>query len=79
MRRIFEFLRKAYARRQTQRELCALSDHMLRDIGLRREQIPSALLERVVLAEPGLAQARAGGLVAEADRRREVPASQLVF
>ena len=53
----------------------SLSDHMLRDIGLRREEIPSALLERVVLAEPRLAQARAGGLVAEADRRREVPAA----
>jgi len=75
MRQIFEFFRRAYALRRTRRELQALSDHMLRDIGLRREQISSGLLERVVLAEPRLAQAGAGGLVAEADRRREVAAS----
>jgi len=75
MRRIFEFLRKAHARRQTRRELYALSDYMLRDIGLRRDEISSALLQRVVLAEPRLAQLGTGGLVAEVDRRREVPAS----
>lgn len=68
MRQIFDWWRRV----QTRRELYALSDHMLRDIGLRREQIPSALLQRVVLAEPRLAQLRPGGLVAEADRRREV-------
>ena len=75
MRRIFEFFRSAYALRQTRRELHALNDHLLRDIGLSRDAIDSALLERVVLPEPRLAQARPGGLVAEADRRREVPAS----
>jgi uncharacterized protein YjiS (DUF1127 family) len=75
MKRLFGFFRRAYAHRQTRRELYALSDHMLRDIGLRREQIASELLERVMLAQARLAQARAGGLVAEADRRREVPAA----
>jgi uncharacterized protein YjiS (DUF1127 family) len=75
MRRIFAYFLRAYALRETQRELYALNDHMLRDIGLRRGEIDSALLERVVLPEPRLAQARPGGLVAEADRRREVPAS----
>lgn len=75
MTRIFDWLRRAYARRQTRMELYALSDRMLRDIGLRREQIDSALLQRVVLAEPRLVQVRPGGLITEADRRREVPAS----
>jgi uncharacterized protein YjiS (DUF1127 family) len=75
MRRMFDFFRRAWALRRTRRELYALSDHMLRDIGLRREEIPSELLQRIVLAEPRLAQAGAGGLLAEADRRREVPAS----
>jgi len=75
MKRLFEYFRSAWALRCTRLELYRLSDYMLRDIGLRRDQIPSALLERVVLAEPRLAQAGAGGLVAEADRRREVPAT----
>lgn len=75
MRRILENLRRAWALRATRRELYSLSDHMLRDIGLRREEIASALLERVVLAEPRLAQAGMGGLVAEADRRCEVTAA----
>ena len=75
MRRIFEFFRSAYVLRQTRRELHALNDHLLRDIGLSRDAIDSALLERVVLPEPRLAQARPGGLIAEADRRREVPAA----
>jgi uncharacterized protein DUF1127 len=65
----------AYRLWKTRKELYALSDHMLRDIGLRREEIPSALLERVVLAEPRLAEIRPRRLVAEADRRREVPAA----
>jgi uncharacterized protein YjiS (DUF1127 family) len=39
MKRIFDLLRKAYALRQTRRELYAMSDHMLNDIGLRRDQI----------------------------------------
>jgi uncharacterized protein YjiS (DUF1127 family) len=75
MKRLFAYFRSAWALRRTRHELYALSDHMLRDIGVRREQIASTLLERVVLAEPGLPQARPRGLVAEADRRREVPAS----
>jgi len=75
MKRLFTYFRRAWALRRTRRELYALSDHLLRDIGLRREEVASALLERVVLAEPRLAQAGAGGLVAEADGRREVAAS----
>ena len=75
MRRIFEYFRNALALRETRRQLYSLSDHLLRDIGLNRDEIPSALLERVVLPEPRLAQVRPGGLVAEADRRREVPAA----
>ena len=75
MKRIFDWFRRAWALRQTRLELDGLSDHMLRDIGLRREEIASGLLERVVLAEPRLAQVRPSRLVAEADRRREVPAA----
>lgn len=75
MKRIFDWFRNAWALRRTRAELYGLSDHMLRDIGLRREDVASALLERVVLAEPRLAQARPGRLIAEADRRREVPAA----
>jgi uncharacterized protein YjiS (DUF1127 family) len=45
-------LLEAYARRRTRRELYALSDHMLRDIGLRREQIASELLRRVRQSSP---------------------------
>jgi uncharacterized protein YjiS (DUF1127 family) len=44
MKRIFDFLRKAYALRQTRRELYRMSDHMLKDIGLRRDQISSLRL-----------------------------------
>ncbi|HYI88197.1 MAG TPA: DUF1127 domain-containing protein [Burkholderiales bacterium] len=44
MKRIFDFLRKAYALRQTRRELYAMSDRMLNDIGLRRDQISSIRL-----------------------------------
>jgi len=35
----------AYRLWKTRKELYALSDHMLRDIGLRREQLASAFLE----------------------------------
>jgi uncharacterized protein YjiS (DUF1127 family) len=45
MRKFFAALVGAYlsvkALRETRRELYALSDHMLRDIGLRRDQIAS--------------------------------------
>jgi uncharacterized protein YjiS (DUF1127 family) len=44
MRRIFDFLRKAYTLRRTRRELYAMSDRMLNDIGLRRDQISSIRL-----------------------------------
>ena len=39
MRKILEAFRRAKIVRDTRRELYALSDHMLRDIGLSREQI----------------------------------------
>lgn len=39
MKRIFEFLLRAHVLRRTRRELYGMSDHMLRDIGVRREQI----------------------------------------
>jgi len=45
MTRIFDWLLRAYARRQTRIELYALSDRMLRDIGLRRDEIDLALRE----------------------------------
>ena len=41
MRRLFDWWRRAWSLRATQRELHGLSDRMLRDIGLRREQIQS--------------------------------------
>ena len=40
MRRLFAWLRRLYVQRRMHRELYALSDRQLRDIGLRREQIP---------------------------------------
>jgi len=73
--RLLAALRRAWLLRSARRQLYALSDHMLRDIGLRRDEIESALLERIVLAEPRLAQARPRGLFAEADGRREVAPS----
>ena len=39
MRKLLDALIRAYTFARTRRELYALSDHMLRDIGLRREQI----------------------------------------
>ena len=75
MKRLFGYFLRTWALRRTRHELYSLSDHMLRDIGLRRDEIPSALLQRVVLAEPRLAQAGAGGLVAETYRRSEMPPS----
>jgi uncharacterized protein YjiS (DUF1127 family) len=72
MKRIIAALIRIYYLEKTRRELHGLSDHMLRDLGLRRDQLSSGFLKRVVLAEPRLAEFRAGGLVAEADRRREV-------
>ena len=75
MIRVLQALRREWALRATRRELYSLSDHMLRDIGLRREEVGSSLLQRIVLAEPRLAETGTGGLVAEADRRREVAAA----
>ena len=48
MKRILATLIKAYSLAKTRRELHALSDHMLRDIGLRRDQLSSAFLKRVI-------------------------------
>ena len=39
MRKLVDALIRAYTFARTRRELYALSDHMLRDIGLRRDQI----------------------------------------
>jgi uncharacterized protein YjiS (DUF1127 family) len=39
MRRIFGWVLRAWTERQTRRELYAMTDSQLRDIGLRREQI----------------------------------------
>jgi uncharacterized protein YjiS (DUF1127 family) len=39
MRKIFDAFRWAKLVRETRRELHGLSDHMLRDLGLRRDQI----------------------------------------
>jgi uncharacterized protein YjiS (DUF1127 family) len=36
---LFDAYRRAKIVRETRRELYALSDHMLRDVGLRRDQI----------------------------------------
>ena len=44
MKRIFEFFRRAWVLRRTQRELYSMSDRMLRDIGLSRDQIRSIRL-----------------------------------
>jgi uncharacterized protein YjiS (DUF1127 family) len=75
MKRFWTTWMRLWALRRTRKELHALSDHMLRDIGLRRDQLSSEFLQRVVLAEPRLAEVRAGGFVPEADRRREVTAT----
>ena len=39
MKRLFDWWLRAYRLRRMQRDLYALSDRQLRDIGLRREQI----------------------------------------
>jgi uncharacterized protein YjiS (DUF1127 family) len=39
MKPIFDWLLRAWSARQTRRELYAMTDRQLRDIGLRREQI----------------------------------------
>ena len=44
MKRIFEFLLRTYVLAQTRRELYAMDDRMLRDIGLQRGQIRSIRL-----------------------------------
>lgn len=44
MKRVLALLIRRYYLQKTRRELHALSDHMLRDIGLRRDQISSSLL-----------------------------------
>lgn len=40
MKQLFDWLLSGWRLRRMQRELYALSDHQLRDIGLRREEIP---------------------------------------
>ena len=60
MTHILAALIRIYCLQKTRPELHALSDHMLRDIGLRREQISSEFLERVLQGRrpgfPGRAQ-----------------------
>mgnify|MGYP003482639091 CR=1 FL=1 len=61
MRRMFDFFRRAWELRRTRRELYALSDHMLRDIGLSRaavfadclgQMVDLRLGERILLDRP---------------------------
>ena len=40
MKQLFDWLLNGWRLRRMQRELYALSDHQLRDIGLRREESP---------------------------------------
>jgi uncharacterized protein YjiS (DUF1127 family) len=44
MKRIYEFWRRFFTRARTERELYALDDRMLRDIGLNRDQMRSIRL-----------------------------------
>ena len=52
MKQLFDLLLKAYALRATRRELYALSDHMLRDIGVRRDEIASVTASSGDIAAP---------------------------
>jgi uncharacterized protein YjiS (DUF1127 family) len=47
MKAIVERLRRLIVLRETERELRALSDHMLRDLGLRRDQLSQEFLRRI--------------------------------
>jgi uncharacterized protein YjiS (DUF1127 family) len=40
VKQLFDWFLNGWRLRRMQRELYALSDHQLRDIGLRREEIP---------------------------------------
>ncbi len=51
-----EALQRWHRRRVTYRELMALDDRLLRDIGLRRDQIPAAV-EESLWNQPGPAEA----------------------
>ena len=46
MRSCWNELARRWALQKTRKELYALSDHMLRDIGLRREQLSSDFLKK---------------------------------
>lgn len=46
MRRLLALIREAYTLRHTERELRALSDHLLRDLGLRRDQLNREFLRK---------------------------------
>ena len=46
MRSCWNELARRWALQETRKELYALSDHMLRDIGLRREQLSSDFLKK---------------------------------
>jgi uncharacterized protein YjiS (DUF1127 family) len=47
MRAILERLKRALVLRETERQLLSLSDHMLRDLGLRRDQLSREFLRRI--------------------------------
>ena len=46
MRSFWNELARRWALQKTRKELYALNDHMLRDIGLRREQLSSDFLKK---------------------------------
>ncbi|MCD6041699.1 MAG: hypothetical protein K0R40_1302 [Burkholderiales bacterium] len=47
MKSILAKVKRVIALRATERELRELSDHMLRDLGLRRDQLSRELLRRL--------------------------------
>lgn len=47
MRRFLEKVKRALLLRATERELRALPDHLLRDLGLRRDQLTREFLRRL--------------------------------
>jgi uncharacterized protein YjiS (DUF1127 family) len=52
MKRFWNGLARMWALQRTRKELHALSDHMLRDIGLRRDQVSLAFLKRIMRNAP---------------------------
>jgi uncharacterized protein YjiS (DUF1127 family) len=69
MRKIFDAFRRAKLVRETRRELHGLSDHMLRDIGLRRDQIALIGQENGPRIQVGRPARRLRGASHETDHR----------